>query len=150
MLSNVVALVATGCCGLVAGVFLAVAVSVVPALSDLPAQSYIELHLRLGKGYHPIMPLVVMVSLLADCWLVAITGGAARLLAVAAVVCVLGVQAVSHLRNEQLNRKVRAVAGGPLTDWRDPRSAWRAWHHARLVLAVAALAVNAATLPLLR
>lgn len=143
MFNSAIAVIGTGGSGLVAGVFLAVAVSVVPTLSGLPAQSYIQLHLRLGKGYHPTMPLVVMLTLLADLWLAGSQSGGLRTLYLVAVVCDLGVQGVSHLRNEQLNRKVRAVAGQSLDGWQDPRTAWRAWHRVRLVLAIVAFALNA-------
>lgn len=143
MFTSAIAIAGTAASGLVAGVFLAVALSVVPTLSALPVASYVDLHLRLGKGYHPTMPLIVLVLLLCDLWLLVTQPGGVRLLYLAAVVGTVGVQAVSHLRNEQLNRTVRAVAGQSLAGWADPRPAWRAWHHCRLALALLAFALNA-------
>lgn len=130
--------------GMVAGVFIAVALSVVPTLAQLPVLTYVRVHQLLGKGYHPIMPLVVLLVLAGDIVL-AVTDQATGATPLLAVACVLqlGVQAVSHLRNEQLNKRVRLVDGTVPVGWDDPRSAWRGWHLARTALAIAIFAVNA-------
>lgn len=136
--------------GLVAGVFFAVAVSVLPTLVAMPVDRYIETHVRLGHGYHPIMPLVVTGGLIADVVLVFIAPGTtSRVLFVVAVVLILGVQAVSQFGNVPINRRVQAVDPQDLpADWTDPRPPWRSWHRLRTALAILALAVNAFALAL--
>jgi uncharacterized membrane protein len=130
--------------GMTAGVFIAVALSVVPTLAQLPVPTYVRVHQQLGKGYHPIMPLVVVLVLAGDIVL-AVTDQAAGGTPLLAVACVLqvGVQVVSHLRNEQLNKRVRLVDGTVPMDWDDPRAAWRNWHRVRTALAIAVFAINA-------
>ncbi|GAA3702956.1 DUF1772 domain-containing protein [Nonomuraea antimicrobica] len=141
-LLEVVAIVGSG---IVAGVFLAIAVSVLPALRALPADRYIDMHRRLGKGYHPIMPLTVNGGMFADLVLVFLAPVPARYLFAAAFVLMLGTQGVSHLANVPINKRIHAMDPAALTpDWDDPRPLWQNWHLLRTVLAVAALAVNAA------
>lgn len=128
--------------GTVAGVFVAVTLSVMPALAVLPTGTYVRVHCLLGKGYHPIMPLVVLLVLAGDIVL-AVTTPHLPLLTVA-IVAQLGVQGVSHLGNERLNKRVRAVDGNTVgADWNDPREAWRRWHLLRTVLAIVVFAINA-------
>jgi uncharacterized membrane protein len=145
MAVDVLRVLAVLCSGVVAGVFIAVTLSVMPALAQLPAPSYIRIHRLLGSGYHPTMPIVVLIVLLSDLALALITtkGSFVILLSVAMVLQV-GVQAVSHLGNERLNKRIRAVDEEMIgADWDDPRHAWRRWHIVRTVLAVAVFAINA-------
>jgi uncharacterized membrane protein len=140
VVSGVLALVGLVCTGTAAGVFVAVALSVIPALAALPMPQYAEMHRRLGKGYHPVMPIVVLVALLAEGGLAATaTSGAARAAAATTAVLLMGVQAVSHFGNERLNRAVRELAAGRgVNDWRDTRPLWRRWHLIRTVSALLA------------
>ncbi|MEH1123023.1 DUF1772 domain-containing protein [Micromonospora sp. CPCC 206061] len=151
MLASIAGAVAVICTGVVCGVFVAVAVSVVPTLASLPPERYVEIHQRLGQGYHPLMPIVVLGGLVANLAAIPLAAGAAPRTAYAtAVVALLGVQVVSHLRNERINRRVRAVR--PLAvpvGWPDPRPAWRGWHLVRTLFAVLALAADAVGLALL-
>lgn len=141
-LLEIVAIVASG---LVAGVFLAIAVSVLPALRVLPADRYIDMHRRLGQGYHPTMPLTVNGGTAADLVLVFLTPAPARLLFAAAFLLMLGTQGVSHLANVPINKRIRAIDPAAIpADWDDPRPSWRSWHLLRTVLGMAALVVNAA------
>lgn len=132
--------------GTVAGVFFAVAVSVMPALAGLEPGPYLRIHQDLGKGYHPAMPIIASAAVVADAGLIGTAGdGVRRGLAVAALVALLGVQAVSHLRNERVNRRVRAIDPRSVpTGWEDPREAWRRWHLVRTGLAVAAFLMTVA------
>ena len=132
------------CCGITAGVFVAVAVSVVPALAAMPATRYVEMHRLLGRGYHPLMPIVVSAAILAEVTLAVLAaGGSARAVHLAALGCLLGVQVVSHLRMEPVNVRVRALAPGSVpSGWTDPRRLWRSWHRVRTALAVAAFALS--------
>jgi len=150
MLRDVLSLVALLGSGITAGVLVAVAVSVGPALATLPAQRYAPMHELLGKGYHPTMPILVTATLLADVALAVLAPGAAtRVLLVLATVLVVGVQAVSHLGNVPINRQVAKVGSGSAAGvgvpagWDDPRPQWRRWHLARTAMAVAVLAINA-------
>jgi uncharacterized membrane protein len=142
MLTDLLRILVVICSGTVAGVFIAVTVSVMPALAELPVPAYVRIHRLLGKGYHPVMPLIVLVVLAGDIALAVTTSLTARLSV--AIVLQVGVQGVSHLGNERLNRRVRAVEGdtvGP--HWEDPRRAWRRWHLLRTALAIAVFAINA-------
>jgi uncharacterized membrane protein len=145
MLTDMLRILVVLCSGTVAGVFIAVTVSIMPALAVLPVSSYVQVHRLMGNGYHPMMPLVVLIVLVGDIALALITGRATQTaLLSAAIVLQFGVQAVSHLGNEPLNKRVRAADGdavGP--DWDDPRAAWRRWHLLRTVLAMAVFAINA-------
>ncbi|MFJ5225041.1 anthrone oxygenase family protein [Streptomyces sp. NPDC088400] len=137
--------------GIVAGVFFAVAVSVLPAVQTLPADRYVELHRKLGEGYHPVMPLVVTVGVLADLALLVLAdNGAVRVLFGAALVALIGVQVVSQFGNVPINKRVHAVDPAALpSGWQDPRPPWRAWHRLRTAFALAALAANALAVALL-
>ncbi|WP_418957200.1 anthrone oxygenase family protein [Streptomyces tritici] len=131
--------------GTVTGIFVAVLVSVGPAMSAMGRAEYLRAHALLGRGYHPLMPIlvnVVTVSSIALGWLAPAPG---HVLFPVAAVLLIGVQAVSHLGNVPINRSLSALsANGP---WTDPRPLWRAWHRLRTVLAALALvAVTVAVL----
>lgn len=145
MLTTLLEVVAIVASGLVAGVFVAIAVSVLPALRALPADRYIDMHRRLGQGYHPTMPLTVNGGTFADLVLVFLTPSPARYLFAGAFLLMLGTQGVSHLANVPINKKIRALDPAAIpSDWDDPRPSWQNWHLLRTVLGLAALVVNAA------
>lgn len=126
--------------GIVAGVFFAVAVSVVPALAAMRPSSYVEAHQLLGKGYHPVMPIVVTVALISDVVAAVLTDGAVRWLLAGSAVLLLGVQVVSQFGNVPINKVVATMRPEHLAaDWTDPRPAWRQWHLWRTAFAVCAL-----------
>jgi uncharacterized membrane protein len=131
---------------LVAGVFFSVAVSVIPALVAMPAGRYIETQWALGKGYHPIMPIIVNLSTAIEIVLAVIADTAAqRALFISGTVLFLGVTGVSHLLNVPINRRVRNMDPGNLpADWDDPRPMWRRWHYLRFAIAMCLLLVNIA------
>jgi uncharacterized membrane protein len=139
VIPDVLAIISMVLGGAVAGVFLAVAVSVIPALWEMPASGYIEIHKVLGEGYHPIMPIICTAALGADAALVFLAPpDSSRVLFGAAALLVLGVQAVSHLGNVPINRHVHGVDPAALpANWTDPRREWRYWHWLRTVLALA-------------
>lgn len=145
-IAQALAVVAVGGSGIVAGVFFAVAVSVLPTLYTMPAGNYIVLHRRLGEGYHPSMPLIVNATMVADVALIFLTDGAlARSLYVVASLLALSVQGVSHLGNVPINKRLHGVDPDAVpNDWSDPRPQWRRLHRIRTVLAMAALIVTAA------
>ncbi len=150
MIVPVLGIVAVVGSGIVAGVFFAVAVSVLPALRVMPMGPYIELHKRLGKGYHPSMPLVVSAAALADLALLfAAPGLSVRVLFGAGLLALVGVQVVSQFGNVPINRRVNAVDPDDLPEgWPDPRPSWQGWHTVRTVCAVGALLANAAAVAL--
>ncbi|WP_327327158.1 DUF1772 domain-containing protein [Streptomyces sp. NBC_01210] len=133
--------------GVTAGVLFAVALSVLPALFAMETGTYVYAHKLLGRNWDPTMPVVVLTStLLTAALAVMADDGAAQILFTAAAVLLLGVSAVSHLCNVPINRRVKAVENPDElpADWQDPRPLWRRWHLLRTLLAVIALALNAA------
>jgi uncharacterized membrane protein len=131
--------------GIVAGVFFAIMVSVLPTLFAMAPPQYIWTHQRLGKGYHPTMPLLVTAALGCDAALAILTDdGPERALLGTAALLLVGVQVVSQFGNVPLNRVIhRTSPDAPLDDWRDPRAQWRRWHLIRTVCALLALAATA-------
>ncbi|MFJ7491558.1 anthrone oxygenase family protein [Streptomyces sp. NPDC097727] len=126
--------------GIVTGIFVAVAVSVGPAMSAMGRADYLRAHALLGKGYHPLMPILVNVVTLSGFALAWLAGPPGSILFPLASVLLIGVQAVSHLGNVPINRSLSALAAdGP---WSDPRPLWRAWHRLRTGLAAVALAAD--------
>ena len=123
--------------GTVTGVFVAVAVSVGPAMSAMGRAEYVRAHTLLGKGYHPLMPILVNVVTLSGFVLGWAAGSPGRVLFPVVSVLLIGVQAVSHLGNVPINRSLRVPVGD--APWQDPRPLWRAWHRLRTALAAAAL-----------
>ncbi|MEU8530276.1 MULTISPECIES: DUF1772 domain-containing protein [Streptomyces] len=131
--------------GTVTGIFVAVLVSVGPAMSAMGRAEYLRAHALLGRGYHPLMPVLVNVVTLSGFALGWLSESPGRVLFPVASVLLLGVQAVSHLGNVPINRSLSGLAAdGP---WQDPRPLWRAWH--RLRTALAALALTAVTVAVL-
>ncbi|MEV5708055.1 DUF1772 domain-containing protein [Actinoallomurus sp. NPDC052274] len=151
MTVQVLAVVALLGNGIVAGVFFAVAVSVLPTLFALPAGRYVETHRLLGRGYHPAMPLIVNAATVSALALVFLVHGMAdRLLFLTAGVLLIGVQAVSHLGNVPLNRSLHGIDPERLpSDWLDPRPRWRNWHRLRTALALVALVLTSTATALL-
>jgi uncharacterized membrane protein len=142
VLLSVLALLSSG---VVAGVMVAVAISVVPALAAMPADRYVSAHQLLGRGYDPALPVTVVTATLLNAGF-AVTADDLRhrVLCGAAALCLVGVSVVSHTRNVPLNRIVRRLDPARLPDnWQDPRPRWRAWHLVRTGLALAACALTA-------
>jgi uncharacterized membrane protein len=128
--------------GVIAGVFLALAVSVIPALFAMPPDQYVRAHTLLGRGYHPLMPLLVSSATAADLVAAFLASAAGRYLAAAGAAALAGVMAVSQLGNVPINKIVHATI--TITPaWADPRPAWRRWHLVRTWMAFAALTLNA-------
>lgn len=126
--------------GTVTGIFVAVLVSVAPAMSAMGRADYLQAHALLGKGYHPLMPILVNVVTLSGFALGFLAEAPGQVLFPVASVLLIGVQAVSHLGNVPINRSLsRLAADGP---WQDPRPLWRAWHRLRTALAALALLVD--------
>lgn len=125
--------------GLVAGVFFAVAISVMPALIDMPPDSYVFTHKLLGRRYDRIMPFIVGGTALVNAVLAVLADDAVRrALFVVGAVCMVGVAVVSQTRNVPINSRVKALEpGGIPADWQDPRWSWRNWHLVRMAFAMA-------------
>jgi uncharacterized membrane protein len=129
--------------GIVAGVLFAVALSVLPALFEMPADRYVHAHQLIGRRWDPTMPVIVLGSTVADVVLAVVSPRGAGWFAVAAVL-LLGVSVVSHFCNVPINRGVKALDPAAIpADWHDPRPLWRRWHVLRTVLALLAAVANA-------
>lgn len=146
MIGNALTIVALAGSGLTAGVLLAVAISVVPAMAAVSPPLYVRFHQLLGRNWDPTMPAIVLTSALTSAVLAAVGDGTpARVLFGLGAVLLVAVSGVSHLLNVPLNRQVKGLdPDAPLpADWRDPRARWRRWHLLRTTLAISALLVNA-------
>jgi uncharacterized membrane protein len=134
--------------GLVAGTFFAIAVSVFPTLVAMQPTQYLWTHRMLGKGYHPVMPLMVSSVVVADVLLAVLATGASRRAAfAAAAACALCVSVVSQFGNVPLNKAVaQAQAEGVSDAWADPRPSWQSWHRLRLAASLLALLLSAAAM----
>jgi hypothetical protein len=163
--------------GTAAGVLFSVALAVVPAFVDLPAERYVEVHKLIGRRYDRVMPPMVITYTLIDVVLAAgvgsgtgwgvgsgvgvgvgagvgaglVTGPAGRVLFGIAAALGAGVSLVSQFGNVPINRRVKRMPPGPVpAGWPDPRARWRALNLVRTTFAVLGLAVNAAALLLTR
>ncbi|MEU8803916.1 DUF1772 domain-containing protein [Spirillospora sp. NPDC048819] len=146
MLENALVVVGLTGSGITAGVLLAVAISVVPAMAAVSPLMYVRFHQLLGRNWDPTMPAIVLTSALTCVALAVVAGGnGSRVLFGCAAALLVAVSGVSHLLNVPLNRQVKGLdPDAPLpADWRDPRAEWRRWHLLRTGLAIAALLLNA-------
>ena len=151
MVSDILGVAVIMSAGILAGVFVAVAASVFPVLMRMPVASYIEIHRSLGRGYHPMMPLIVNGGILGALILAVIapTAAARALFAVGALL-LGGTVLVSQFRNVPINRVLAAAdVAAPPPDWEALRRRWRGWHALRTAIALAALTDNAMALALL-
>ncbi len=137
--------------GAAAGVLLAVAVSMVPALDAMTPDRYVYTHTLLGRNWDPMMPLIVVGSTMLDIALAVLTSSAAaRSLLIVAAVCLVAVSTVSHLCNVPINKRVHSIDPAAIPAmWQDPRSEWRRWHLLRTGIALVALAANGLAVTLL-
>lgn len=135
--------------GITLGVFFAIAVSVAPTLLAMSPDRYLEAHRELGKGYHPVMPIMTNVTMFSGIGLAfVVSDPVVRWLYVIGAVVMLGVQAVSHLGNVPINRSLAAAAAPSTGSWSDPRPEWRFWHLTRTALAAAAFLGNSVAVTL--
>lgn len=145
MASLLLAVVALTAAGIGAGVLTSVAISVFPALSTMPPDRYVETHRLVGKGYHPTMPIVFNVGMVAALGLGVLEwGGPSALPAFAGAAAMLASQCVSHLGNVPINRRLAVLDPGDIPeDWDDPRPRWRTLNWVRACLSVSALVLLA-------
>jgi uncharacterized membrane protein len=141
---NVLRVVALAGSGLTAGVLLAVAISVVPALGAVPPAVYVRFNQLLGRNWDPTMPVIVLSSALSSALLAALVDGdRTRVMLGVGAALLVGVSGVSHLLNVPLNRQIKGLDPDALpANWQDPRAVWRRWHLLRTGLAISALLVN--------
>ncbi|MDH2427216.1 DUF1772 domain-containing protein [Sphaerisporangium sp. TRM90804] len=131
--------------GTTAGVLFGVAVSVVPALRDMPPGRYVETHQLLGRHWDPLMPVIVLGTTAVDVALSLLAGDlTSRVLFGLAAALLFASSMVSHLLNVPLNRQVKKLDPAlPIpSGWQDPRPAWRRWHTLRTLLALAAFTLT--------
>ncbi|MFB9235133.1 anthrone oxygenase family protein [Plantactinospora siamensis] len=134
--------------GLTAGIMLSTVLGIVPLTFVLPYRQYVQTIQFLWPRYDPFMPIVHVLTVLADLVLtLTVDAGPARVLFGLAGGLLVVVMAVSVVRNVPMNRFVMALdpASQP-ADWArvDPRPRWRAWNQFRTGLALLALLLNAA------
>lgn len=143
---SLLALVSMVLIGLTAGILFGVALANVPAFAVLPLNQYAGVHQVLDRHYEPTMPILVLLSFIADIGLaVASDCGGCRALFVVSAAALIGVAAVSQFANIPLLKPLRALDVNRIpADWPDPRPAWRRWHLVRTSLACLALAAAAA------
>jgi len=134
--------------GVTTGVFVAVAISIVPALRDMDGPRYIETNRLLGRNWDPTMPVVVLATVVCDAALAGLNDGSSRaaVLGPSAAALMLAVAGVSHLLNVPINKRVNGTSPQAALEphWNDPRPVWRRWHWLRTGLAGAAFVLNIA------
>jgi uncharacterized membrane protein len=150
VLTNVLTVAVILCSGLIAGVFFDVALAMLPAFFAMPAGQFIDTNNRLGKGYHPTMPILCSATVLANLWLALLTAPPYRQLYLTATLLLFGTQFVSEFGNMRINRRLLKTDHTDLpADWSDPRRRWGGFHLLRTALAICAVALNGTALALL-
>ncbi|MEU5581675.1 DUF1772 domain-containing protein [Streptomyces huasconensis] len=145
MVSHILAVLALTASGVGAGVLTAVAISVFPALCNMPPERYVESHRMFGKGFHPTMPIVFNIGMFSAFALAIVERDASSIPFTAGGLALLASQCVSHLGNVPINRRLAALDPRNLPDdWDDPRPRWGHLNRIRASLAVTALALIAA------
>ncbi|MFE0155617.1 anthrone oxygenase family protein [Nonomuraea sp. NPDC059007] len=133
--------------GLTAGVMFSTVIGLVPWTMTLPYERYVQAIQFLWPRYDPFMPIVNVLTVIADI-LLAVTApeAASRFLYGTAATLLTVVMAISVIKNVPINKYVISLdpAARP-DDWgeRDPRRSWRAWNLARTLIALLALGTNA-------
>jgi uncharacterized membrane protein len=131
--------------GVAAGVLVAVELSIVPAFLALTPERYVETHKLVGRYFDRVMPLLVLATVGVDISLAVWARGGAALAFGAAAVLLICVGAVSQFGNVPINRRVKALAAGPVpVGWTDPRRSWGRLHLVRTMFAVSALVMAGA------
>lgn len=124
----------------VAGVMLGAAISAEPVLGTLPPDGYVRAKRFLAARMDPLMPISVGACAVLDLVSALLTGGTARIGAIAALVLTLALIGVSQIANVPINRWVTRLDPDDLpADWPDPRHRWGRWHRARTALALLAV-----------
>lgn len=146
MLTPLLLILALVASGVGAGVLTAVAISVFPALCTMPPARYVETHRMMGKGFHPTMPIVFNIGMLAAFGAAALIGWPQAWLPLLAGLALAGSQAVSHLGNVPINRMLTGIEPGMVpADWQDPRPRWRRLNWLRTALALLGLLLLSVT-----
>lgn len=149
MLTYVLSVAVMLCSGVIAGVFFDVALAMLPAFFAMPAGQFIDTNNRLGKGYHPTMPILCSATVLANLWLALLAAPPYRYLFLTATLLLLSTQFVSEFGNMRINRRLLKTDHTNLpADWPDPRRRWSNFHLLRTTLAICAVAVNGTALVL--
>ncbi|PZG35031.1 DUF1772 domain-containing protein [Spongiactinospora gelatinilytica] len=134
--------------GLAAGVMLSTVIGIEPYTKAMPYGGYVRAIHFLWPRYDPFMPIVHVLTMLANAALAfMVTPVAARVLYAAAAVILAVVMGISIVKNVPINKYVTSLdPGDQPADWaaRDPRPQWRTWNLIRTSLAVAALAAGGA------
>lgn len=133
--------------GLAAGGLAIAALGGAPLLLSLPTDRYVPVHKFLVERFDPFMPICMVLALVSDAVLAVVAPvPAGRWALGGAAVLLVGVLAVSVLKNVPINRWVATLDPQSLPeDWErlDPRVSWRNWNLLRTALAMAALVLNA-------
>lgn len=139
--------------GLSAGVLVGTLLGGVPLLYSLPDREYVTAHAFFAGRYDPFMPACLLATLVGDVVLAGFGDPtAAKFLWVLAALAALGTVVISVAKNVPINRWVRTLDPDELPgdfSARDPRYRWGHWNRVRSGLAVLALLLNTAALPVL-
>jgi uncharacterized membrane protein len=123
--------------GALAGVLMAVAVAVVPMMSALPGERWVQVHRLLDPGFDPLMPRANKVTLAIGVVLAIIAPGVAAKTGFAlAVLCVVGVAFVSERYNVRMNRHIDTWDDELPAGWTVLRTRWAVWNQVRTLIAV--------------
>ena len=149
MLSNFVIPVVLLVNGLAAGVLVGTELGGFPLMAALPADRYVQAHAFFSTRYDPFMPACLVLTVLGDAVLAAVTSGGPSALHALAGIAALGTVVISLTKNVPLNKWVRTVdPRNPPDDWQERRRRWGQWNRRRAVMVTLALALNCAALGL--
>lgn len=131
--------------GLAAGGLMISVLGGAPLLLSLPVDRYIPVHKFLVTRFDPFMPISLVGGLVCDGVVVGFSSGAARVLAILAVIALLIAVTISLTKNVPINRWVYSLDPNSVPanwDQLDPRIRWRNWNALRAAFAVLALVFN--------
>lgn len=125
-------------CGLVAGLFAAFSVAVMPALRRRPPAEGIAVMQAVNVAIVNPLFLLVYVGTAALCVAVAVTSGGDALRLAGAALYVVGAFGVTAAANIPLNNALAAADPADTGIWQRYLSRWTAWNHVRTLCAIAA------------
>jgi uncharacterized membrane protein len=128
--------------GILAGTLFTVHMAIVPTLTALPGERWVQVHTLLDKRFDPTMPRINMVSLVICAALVLLAdGGPAKVAFALGGLFTVGVAVVSEAYNVRMNKHLEKWDPEALPpDWLGLRARWASANLVRTVFAIVGFA----------